>query len=185
MNSILSKVDKVSELDLYSKGSLLTFNFDKVKIDKAFNLGLFEESTRNMLYTICENRLLLSHSEKSLVKFFDLVGRLAVTPLVPPRGVRPGTYSGAHLRDSKVFLSTYTQLVSNNEYDYFYRIGSWEQVPIQSKFKAIETLPNSFVFLCISSFDLSVLGDKKDILSVTEDEIRTSSGRVYTVCRID
>ena len=185
MVNIVAKADDVSNLSQNAKGSLLTFGFDKTKIEKAFNLGLFDESTKNMLYTICDNKLLLAHEKTSLIDFFDIVGRVRVDLSPSIKGVRLGTYSGDHLAVSKVFLPTVTQSVSNNEIDYYYRIGVWEQIPVQPAFRAVELPESSFAFLCTSAFNLNVLQGKKDVASVTETEIRTTSGRVYNVFRVD
>jgi len=185
MVNIVAKADDVSNLSQNAKGSLLTFGFDKTKIEKAFNLGLFDESTKNILHTICDNKLLLAHEKTSLVDFFDMVGRVRADLSPSIKGVRLGTYSGSHLTISKVFLPTVTQSVSNNEIDYYYRVGAWEQVPVQPAFRAVELPENSFAFLCTSTFKLNVLRGKKDIASVTETEIRTTSGRVYSIFRVD
>lgn len=185
MINVISKVDEVSNLSQHTKGSLLTFVFDKTKIEKAFNLGIFDEATKNMLFTICDNKLLLAHNKTSIIDFFDIVGRVK-TGLEPTiRGVRLGTYSGEHLSTSKVFLPTITQSVSNNELDYFYRVGPWEQTPVQLAFRAIEIPANTYVFLCTSNFDINVLRGKKDISSVTDTEVRTANGRVYNIFRVD
>jgi len=146
MINIITKADAVGNTSQYAKGSLLTFDFDKTKIEKAFNLGLFDEATKNMLFTICDNKLLLSHGKTSIVEFFDIVGRIKVDLGTSIKGVRIGTYSGNHLASSKVFLPTVTQSVSNNELDYYYNVGLWEQVPVQSAFRDIEIPKNSFAF---------------------------------------
>lgn len=185
MVNIISKVDEVSNLSQHAKGSLLTFAFDKTKIEKAFNLGIFDEATKGMLFTICDNKLLLAHNKTSIIDFFDIVGRVKVGLESFVKGVRLGTYSGEHLVTSKVFLPTVTQSVSNNELDYFYRIGAWEQTPVQPAFKAVEMPSNAYVFLCSSDFDLNILRGKKDVSSVTDTEIRTTGGRVYNIFRID
>jgi len=185
MINIISKADEVSNLSQYAKGSLLTFAYDKTKIEKAFNLGLFDEHSKNMLFTICDNKLLLSHERTSIVDFFNIVGRVRADLSLSVKGVRIGTYSGNHLALSKVFLPTVTQSVSNNELDYYYRVGLWEQVPVQSAFRAVEIPGNSYAFLCTCNFDIGVLKGKKDISSVTDTEIRTTNGRVYNIFRID
>jgi len=184
-DNIITKADEVSNHSQYAKGSLLTFAFEKTKIEKAFNLGLFDQAEKNMLFTICDNKLLLSHDKTSIVDFFDVVGRVRADLSASIKGVRVGTYSGRHLAVSKVFLPTVTQSVSNNELDYYYKVGLWEQVPVQSAFKAVEIPENSFAFLCTSDFDLTVLKGKKDIISVTDTEMRTANGRVYSIFRVD
>jgi hypothetical protein len=183
--NIITESDRLSNLSQNVKGSLLTFGFNKTKIEKAFNLGLFSEGIRNMLFTICDNKLLLSHEHPSLTLFFDLVGKVNEGLTSSIRGVRVCTYSGEHLANSKVFLPTVTQSVSNNELDYYYRVGSWDQETVQPAFRTVELPEDSFSFLCTSSFDLDILRKKKDIISVMESEIRTSSGRVYNIFRVD
>ena len=185
MSNIINKIDEFKDLNQHTKGSLLTFGFDKIKIEKAYNLGIFDESTKDLLYTICDNKLLLLHTENSLIEFFDVVGRIKADVDSPMRGIRLGTYSGKHLSKSKVFIPCVTQLVSNNELDYFYRIGPWTQIPIQPAFRDVEIPENNYVFLCSSNFDLKILENKKDITFVSNNEIRTTSGRVYNIVRID
>jgi len=185
MINIITKTDEVSNQSQYVKGSLLTFAFDKTKIEKAFNLGLFDEATKNMLFTICDNKLLLAHERTSIVDFFDIVGRVKVDLSASTRGVRIGTYSGDPLSISKVFLPTLTQSVSNNELDYYYKVGLWEQIPVQPAFRSVEIPENTFAFLCTSAFELDILRGKKDISAVSDTEIRTTNGRVYSVFRVD